>query len=215
MSEDIDNFEIIAPERLGYATWSFGIITGIFCWLAQYVGLLEYHTSSDEIYLWWPQGTYTLFMWVGIAWAISLTAYYRKLSEIHDRIINFMALLTSSLTLIFLFSSYMFRLHDYFYHTSLLAAETYLGLGGITLGLTLVLAGLGYMRRKWGSRALSVLTGLIFLITGCYGVYVGVGSGLSAIPMVTIYDMPSIPVVAMISSIMGVIINANSPSQKA
>ena len=199
-------------HSLGYATWSLGIFTAIACWYAQYIGVRVGSTDFGSM-VWWPVIIHLTFMPITIIWTFCMVIYFRKMGHTSNKLASNLAALVSLLTAVFWVAAFLliFNVGLDDTPTRYLQAQMTLGMGGITLGFSLLLAGILYMMRSGGSKALSVLTGITFLLTGGFGVLVGVSSGLSAIPLFTIYDIPWIPVVALVSSIMGIIFNLKRP----
>lgn len=218
MSEDFDAVDPISIEVFGYVTWSLGIFAGLLSFIAQYIGL-GVGTSYDGFsLLWWNGASFLLISGSTIAWTLCIAVYLRRLSQERNKIASNLVALISLLTAIFWSAIYVLRMQipivPYDQSAALfIQIQMLLGLSGITLGLSLLGTGLIYMTRRGGTRVISVLTGIVFLLPGGYGILVGWGSGLSAFPMFTIYDIPWIAVVAIASSIMGIVINLNKPSQ--
>lgn len=99
---------------------------------------------------------------------------------------------------------------DWLWHETFqsLVVHTLIGTGGITLGLVLVLVGIQYLTQPGSARAISLISGLIFIMTGAIGFLIVYGSGTSALPNFTIFDIPMIQVVAIPASVVGLIIRS-------
>jgi hypothetical protein len=216
MDDEFINYEIVSVGTIGYATWSLGIFAGLLSFVTVYGGPRVGYSDGNYPILWFHSINYLMFACITIVWALSIAVYFRKLGQTRNKAASYLTALVSIMTVIFWggsFFSYMGIGYLSYAETEarFLLVQTLFGLGGITLGLSLFLAGILYAIRPEGSRALSILTGIIFIMTGMYGLTIGIASGDSSVPMVTIYDIPWIPVAAIVASIMGIVINAKSP----
>jgi hypothetical protein len=195
-------YEDISLDRLGYLTWIFGIIAGLLSLVAQ---LSEFRVYSWGP--WWGSEYFIMFLGSTVLWSFSMVYYFFRYSKELNRKAGNIVSLTSLLTALFWIVAFALLRIDAGTGDTFIQAQMFMGFSGISLGFTLLLAGLLYMTSGEGSKAISVMTGIVFLCTGVYGILVGVGSGLSAFPMFTIFDIPWIAVIAIASSIMGIVAN--------
>jgi hypothetical protein len=134
MDEDFDQYETISLQGLGYLTWSFGLITGLLSFVAQYMGLVTFRSSDGFSWVWWTGGSFLLFSWSTIFWALAIAMYFRKMSQERNKALSNLVALLSLLTALLWIAMYAILIQPKS-DAIIIQLHMSLGLGGAALGV--------------------------------------------------------------------------------
>lgn len=193
------------PENRRNFAWGYGIIAGVLVLISLIPERVSYVTYPDGIsYVWWQPIPFIIITHSTAIWLYRIASFYRRHTMIGSAI-TFVSYISAALWALIFYARLDWLWHETFQS---LVVHTLIGTGGITLGLVLVLVGIQYLTQPGSARAISLISGLIFIMTGAIGFLIVYGSGTSALPNFTIFDIPMIQVVAIPASVVGLIIRS-------
>ena len=183
--------------------WGYGIIVGALVLISLLPEKVSYVTYPDGIsFDWWQPIPFIIITHSTAIWLYKIASFYPRHTRIESAI-TFVSYISAALWALVFYARLDWLWHETFQS---LVVHTLIRTGGITFGLVLVLVGINYLTQSSSIRDISLLSGLIFSVSGVIGFLIVCGSGTSVLPNFTIFDIPMIQVVAIPASVIGLAI---------